>query len=130
MAKKIGRRTITVIRTVKRDRLSPQPASPSGSLPAAVPVQLGGLAPGEHQIHGCVIMPRLASGAQSEHEELKGWVINEGRMIIAPYGADVLADDHVRIDGVVYSVDGAPGDYENRRGKGRATIFYLDRVGT
>ena len=55
----------------------------------------------------------------------KGWVIVEGRMVVAPYGADVLATDKVRVDGELWDVDGAPGDYENRRGKGKATIFYL-----
>jgi hypothetical protein len=107
MAKKIGTRTITVIRRPKVDRLSTASGTPS-----------------EHAITGCAILPRTS------HEEDKGWVIVEGRMVIAPFGADILADDQVRVDGVVWNVDGAPGDYENRRGRGKATMFYLERLGT
>lgn len=107
MAKKIGSRTITVVRKAKVDRLS---SAPAGSAP-------------EHDVVGCVVLPRTS------HEEGKGWVIVEGRMVIAPYGADVLATDLVRVDGVTWEVDGAPGDYENKRGKGKATMFYLKRQG-
>ena len=50
MAKKIGARTVTVIRAPKVDRLSDVPA---------------GEAP-EHDITGCVVMPRTS------HEEERG----------------------------------------------------------
>lgn len=109
MAKKIGTRTLVVIRKPKVDRL----AVDSGT-------------PAEHNILGCVVLPRVASSP----EDGKGWTIIEGRMIIAPFGADVLADDKVRLDGVVWDVDGEPGDYETKRGKGKATMFYLKRLGT
>ena len=108
MAKKIGKRTITVIRQPKVDRLDDAPA---------------GVAP-EHDIKGCAITPRTSFEAE------KGWVIVEGRMVVAPYGADVLADDKVRVDGEVWEVDGAPGDYEDKKARGKATIFYLKRQGT
>lgn len=108
MPKKIGSRTIIVVRKAKVDRLSSTPAG----------------APPEHSVVGCAILPRTS------HEEDRGWVVVEGRMIIAPFGADVLADDLVRIDGETWEVDGAPGDYENKRGKGKATIFYLKKLGT
>lgn len=108
MAKKIGSRTITVVRKAKVDRLS---SAPAGAAP-------------EHDVVGCVVLPRTS------HEEERGWVVVEGRMIIAPYGADVLATDLVRVDGETWEVDGAPGDYENKRGKGKATILYLKRQGT
>lgn len=108
MAKKIGSRTITVIRRPKVDRFDSAPA----------------VAPPEHQIPGCVVMPRTS------HEEERGWVIVEGRMVIAPYGADILATDHVRVDNEVWEVDGEPGDYEDRRARGKATILYLKRQGT
>lgn len=108
MAKKIGSRTITVVRKPKVDRLSTAPAG----------------APPEHDIEGCAVMPRTS------HEEERGWVIVEGRMVVAPYGADVLATDLVRVDGETWEVDGEPGDYENKRGKGKATILYLKRQGT
>lgn len=115
MAKKIGSETIHVIRKPKVDRLSSDnPAS------------------AEHDIEGCVILPRLASGAQNSAEQGKGWVIIEGKMIIAPFGSDIQADDAVTIPGdtVKWQVDGAPGPYSNKRGRGKAVIFYLKRLGT
>lgn len=108
MAKKIGKRTITVIRPPKTGRLDPVPVG----------------APPEHDIDGCAVLPR------SSYEEGKGWTIVQGRQIIAPYGADVLATDQVRVDGVVWSVDGEPGDYEDRNARGKATMFYLKRLGS
>lgn len=107
MAKKIGSRTVTVVRAPKVDRLDDAPTGP----------------PPEHDITGCVVLPR------SSFEEGKGWVIVEGRQIIAPYGADVIADDKVRLepDGPLWDVDGEPGDYEDKRARGKATIFYLTR---
>lgn len=107
MAKKIGSRTIMVVRKAKVDRLS---SAPAGDAP-------------EHPVTGCAVLPRTS------HEEERGWVIVEGRTIIAPYGSDVLATDLVKVDGETWEVDGAPGDYENKRGKGKATIFYLKRQG-
>lgn len=116
MAKKIGSETITVIRKPKVDRLDEPPA----------------VAPPEHEITGCVILPRLASGAQNSKEQDKGWVIVEGKMVIAPYGADILADDEVKVPGdpMPYQVDGPPGPYKNKRGRGKAVVFYLKRLGT
>lgn len=108
MAKKIGNRSITVIRKPKVDRLADAPVG----------------APPEHEIEGCAVVPRTS------HEEGKGWVIVEGRMVICPYGADILATDNVRLDGTIWEVDGEPGDYEDRRARGKATIVYLARLGT
>lgn len=107
MPRKIGARTVTVVRAQKVDRLE----EPSGT-PAP-----------EHDITGCAVLPRVS------HEEERGWVIVEGRTIIAPHGSDVLATDQVRVDGETWDVDGAPGDYEDRRARGKATIFYLTRQG-
>ena len=108
MAKKIGSRTITVIRKPRVDRLS---SAPTGAAP-------------EHNVVGCAVLPRTS------HEEDRGWVVVEGRMVIAPYGADVLASDQVSVDGVTWDVDGEPGDYEDKKARGKATIFYLKRLGT
>jgi hypothetical protein len=108
VAKKIGSRTITVIRAAKVDRLDDAPAGE----------------PPTHDIKGCAVMPRTS------HEEERGWVIVEGRMVVAPFESDVLATDKVTIDGTTWDVDGEPGDYENKRGKGKATIFYLKRQGS
>lgn len=106
MAKKIGKRTVRVIRKAKVDRLSSTSGTPAP----------------EHDIEGCAVLPRTS------FEEGKGWVIVEGRMVVAPYGSDILATDQVRLEGLVWEVDGEPGDYENRRGKGKACIFYLTRL--
>lgn len=106
MAKKPGVEKITVIREPKRDRLDGDALGP----------------PAEHEIEGCEVIPRSA------FEEGKGWIIIEGRMVVAPYGSDVLGTDKVRHDGVVWEVDGEPGHYA-RRGKGKATILYLKRQG-
>jgi hypothetical protein len=110
MAKKIGSRTITIIREKKRDRLDDSPVAP----------------PTEFDIPGCAILPRTS------YEEERGWVIVEGRMVVAPYGSDITADDQVSIKGStdVWEVDGEPGDYETKRGKGKATIVYLKKAGT
>jgi hypothetical protein len=105
MAKNPGVDTITVIRKAKVDRLSSAPAG----------------TPPEHDVTGCAILPRTS------FEQGKGWVIVEGRQVIAPYGADVLATDQVRVEGLVWEVDGEPGRY-SKRGKGKACIFYLTRV--
>lgn len=108
MAKTPGRRTVVVIREPKVDRLDDPAVGP----------------PAQHDIDGCAVLPR------SSQEEGKGWVILDGRLIIAPYGADVLATDRVEVDGKVWDVDGEPGDYEDRRARGKATLFYLKRQGT
>lgn len=110
MARKIGKRTIVVIREPKVDRLKGDAQGPAP----------------EHEVAGCAVLPRSAM------EEGKGWVIIEGRMVVAPYGADVKGTDKVRIKGetTVWEVDGEPGDYENKDAVGKATILYLKRQGT
>lgn len=108
MAKKIGTRTVRVVREPKVDRLSSPMQGPAA----------------EHDIEGCAIVPR------SSNEEGRGWVIVEGRMVVAPFESDVLATDKVRVDGILWDVDGEPGDYETTKGKGKATIFYLKRQGS
>lgn len=110
MAQKIGKRVVIVIRAPKVDRLNDPAQGPAA----------------EHSIEGCAIAPRSAN------EEGKGWVIVEGRMVIAPFNSDVLATDKVRIQGetTVWEVDGAPGDYEDKKARGKATIFYLKRQGS
>lgn len=105
--KKIGVRTIVVVRKTKVDRLDPTPSVETS-----------------HPIEGCVVLPRTS------HEEEKGWVIVEGRQIIAPYASDILAGDQVDVDGKRWDVDGEPGDYEKKNGRGKATIFYLKRLGS
>ena len=110
MAKDPGVETITVIRQAKVDRFSSTPAG----------------AATEHPVDGCAVLPR------SSNEEGKGWVIVEGRMVIAPYDADIQADDRVKVDAEgeeIFDVDGTPGRYR-KKGRGKVTIFYLKRLGT
>lgn len=110
MARKLGVRTVTVVRPVKTDRLSDPPAG----------------APPQHPIEGCAVLPRTS------FERERGWVVVEGYQVIAPYGSDVLASDQVRLEpgGPLWAVEGRPGDFESRRGVGKATIFYLKRAGS
>ena len=110
MAKKIGSRTVTVVRAPKRDRFDDTPAG----------------TPTEHDIEDCAVLPR------SSYEQGKGWVIVKGRQVIAPYGADITADDKVRLEpgGPLWTVDGEPGEYEDKRARGKATIFYLKDLGS
>jgi len=110
VAKSIGSKTITVIRQPKVDRLDD---APEGSPP-------------EHDIEGCAVVPRTS------FEQERGWVIVQGRMVVAPFGADVLATDRVKIkdETEIWEVDGEPGDYENKKGRGKATILYLKRQGS
>ena len=108
MAKTPGIETVTVIRKPKVDRFS---TAPAGSPP-------------EHTVDGCAILPRTS------HEQDKGWTIVEGRMVIAPYDADVLATDQVETpEGDVWEVDGEPGRYKKKADE-KACIFYLKRVGS
>lgn len=109
MAKKIGIHTITVKRQAKVDRLSTTPAA----------------APADHEVKGCAILPK------STFEEGKGWTITDDKQVFAPYGADVLPGDKVLLPGdpKPWNVDGTAGDYENKRGVGKATIINLTRTG-
>lgn len=109
MAKHIGKRTITVIRKAKVDRLSTTPA------PDAV----------EHDIPGCAILPKATL------EEGKGWVVTDDMQVFAPYGADIQADDLVLIPGdpKAWNVEGTPADYENKHAIGKATLVTLTRTG-
>lgn len=106
MAKDIGTETLTVVRGGKVDKLSDE-------TPATT----------QHDITGCALTPR------GSHEEGRGWVIVDGWSVYAPYDADINADDIVLYDGYRWSVDGQPGRYKTKRGKPKATIFYLNRVG-
>ena len=129
MAKDPGSRTIQVVRVPKVDRLSPTPtfggyASPLVPYNSGLPYNADGQDVPTHLVEGCAILPRTS------FEREKGWVIVAGRTVIAPYGSDVLSDDQVRIDSLLWDVDGEPGDYEDRKGRGKAMIFYLKRLGT
>lgn len=107
MAKKIGTRTLTIIRKPKADRFDPNPPAET-----------------RHEVTGCAIVPRTS------FEQDKGWVIVSGRTIFAPYGSDITADDRMEIEGEagIWDVDGEPGNYESARAKPKAMILYVDQV--
>ena len=118
-SKKVGARSIWVKRRIRVDKLK----RPDPNVVAPV-----------HEVKGCSVLPRWASGAQGNESD-KGWIITNGRQVIAPYKSDIRADDIVSLDPmfppeVTFEVDGIPGDYENKRGKGKATMLYLKALGT
>ena len=105
MTKAIGSRTITVIRGARTDWLGGSAATES-----------------RHDITGCAVLPRTS------FESERGWVVVDGRQVVAPYDSDITADDKIDVDGQVWDVDGAPGNYEKRNGVGKAMIVYLKSV--
>jgi hypothetical protein len=115
-----GARTITVIRSPHVDKLAPKP---TGEVP-------------EVDITKVVILPR------QNYEVERGWVTVEGWDIyILPTSkvqaddgprrfadGDILSTDTIRIDGVVWSVDGVPAPYD--KGKVRkATKVQVKKYG-
>jgi hypothetical protein len=76
----------------------------------------------EFDIEGCVVIPRAAQEAG------RGWVQRDGYTVAAPHGSDVTADDDVVVRGYTYSVEGVPGDFRNKRGKGKVLLITLSGV--
>ena len=116
MAKPMGKQSVWVIRRHRVDRLSDD-----------VDVREE-----RRELKHCTLLPRWASGAQGNEND-KGWTITEGYQVLAPYGSDVVADDIIITDidpSKEWEVDGMPGVYTNKRGKGKMTMFFLKRVGT
>ena len=114
--KKIGKQSVFVIRRQRFDRLSDEDE----------------IRETEREIKYCVVLPRWASGAQGNEND-KGWTITEGHQILAPFGSDIMADDIVRLPfepSKEWEVDGMPGLYVNKRGKGKMTMVFVKRVGT
>lgn len=117
-----GARTITVLRTPKVDKLAPKPT-------ATVP---------ETVITKVIILPR------QNYEVERGWVTVEGWDIyILPTSkvqdpdtgprrfadGDILGTDTIRIDGVVWSVDGVPAPYDKGRVR-KATKVQVKKYGS
>lgn len=111
-----GARTITVVRTPRVDKLAPKPTD-------QVP---------EYDITKVIILPR------QNYEVERGWVSVEGYDIyILPSSrvdgssyadGDILGTDTIRIDGVLWSVDGPPAAYD--KGKVRkATKVQVKKYG-
>lgn len=59
----------------------------------------------EHDIEGCAVAPRTSEPVDGRGRQ--GVIV--GLTLYAPAGADLLHTDQVRIDGVVYEIDGEPG---------------------
>lgn len=60
-------------------------------------------------IAGCGIAPRYSS--ESIEKGRNGVII--GFTIFAPYGSDIFFTDRIKIDGVVYLIDGDPANWSN-----------------
>lgn len=102
-----GSETIKVIRTPKVDRLDDAPTG----------------IPPEHEITGCIILPRQINEAG------QGWITIEGYDVYAPYGSDILETDRIVARGRSWNVDGRPADYVNTHGKGKIMLVKLKRAG-
>lgn len=77
----------------------------------------------ETEVRRCALIPRTSS------EETDGAdTVVVGYTLVAPPGTDLLATDRVRARGVMWEIDGEPGDYRNLRGVPRQVIAALRRV--
>lgn len=62
----------------------------------------------ETPVGGCAVWPRTSS------EDVQGRLqVLEGLNVVAPYGTDVRPHDRVRVRGVLYDVDGDPGEWRS-----------------
>lgn len=104
-----GTETVLVYRTARQDTLDDVDPAAGGP---------------HHQIDNCIIVPRTST------ELGKGEVIIDGQNVFAPAGSDVQADDEVEVRGVLYDVEGVPGDYRSARGKKKVLWVVLKRLGS
>lgn len=79
--------------------------------------------PLEQDIPDCTIIPRTSS-----EDTQDGDTVIIGLTLVAPPLTDLVATDHVRVRGLVYEIEGDPGDYRTKRGKAKAVIAALRRV--
>lgn len=101
--------TATVIRAGGRDRFGdPLPAS-------------------EHTVDGCTFFPRRA-GEQTREDNHGASTVIVGAVLFAPVDADIVATDRIRLDGVVYDVEGEPGKWDDARGDLSVLEVALRRV--
>jgi hypothetical protein len=59
-------------------------------------------------VAGCAVYPRTSS----ENTDRRDQVVI-GLTAVMPYGTDVRATDRVKVDGVIYEIDGEPGVHES-----------------
>jgi len=91
---------------------------------SGTPPRHGAPAPvAETVITRCILIPRTSS----EDQERADTVI-VGYTLVAPPGTDLVATDRVRARGVMWEIDGEPGDYRSLSGVRRQLIAALRRV--
>lgn len=65
-------------------------------------------------VDGCAWAPRTAGGASSSEIRDRGRQgVIEGLTLYAPAGTDLQPTDQVEVDGVLFDVEGEPGDWRN-----------------
>ena len=62
----------------------------------------------ETAVAGCAVWPRTTSEDVQARQQ-----VLEGVSIVLPFGTDVLPTDRVRVRGVLYDVDGDPGEWQS-----------------
>lgn len=80
-------------------------------------------AEGESNIRNCTLIPLVS-------DEQGGDVATTttAYTLVMPPGSDLKATDRVRARGLVWDVEGEPGDYRSKRGKRKAAIAVIRRV--
>lgn len=63
----------------------------------------------EDDIPDCVVSPRLSTEVTAPGRQ--GVVV--GLTLYAPYGTDLVHTDQVKVDGVLYELDGEPGPWKS-----------------
>lgn len=64
--------------------------------------------PAETDVAGCAVWPRTSN------EDVQGRLqVIEGLNVVAPYGTDVGPQDRARVRGVLYDVNGDPGEWRS-----------------
>ena len=59
-------------------------------------------------VAGCAVWPR--SSSEDVQARLQ---VTEGLNVLAPYGTDVRSHDRAKVGGVLYDVDGDPGEWRS-----------------
>ena len=112
-----GARTITVIRTPRVDKLSPQSTS----------------TPAEKTVTKVIILPRQSKETERGWVTIEGWevwILPTSKVDGEPYAdGDILPSDTVRVDGVIWSMDGPPAPFDKGT-KRKGTRLQLKRVGS
>lgn len=65
--------------------------------------------PEEETLDGCIVAPRTSSDVDDRGRQ--GVVV--GLSLFAPFGTDITHTDQLRVDGVLYEIDGEPGRWKS-----------------